>query len=178
MIYSLDGRTPAVAPDVYVAPGARIIGDVELGPGASVWFGAVLRGDVERLTVGPGTNIQDNSVLHSDPGAPLVLGRMVTVGHMVMLHGCEVGDHSLIGIGAVILNRARIGSHCIVGARSLVTEGKTFPDGVLILGSPARVVRELTAEERAGLEGSATRYMERAHRYRSGLQALGPNPEP
>jgi carbonic anhydrase/acetyltransferase-like protein (isoleucine patch superfamily) len=178
MIYSLDGRTPAIAADVYVAPGARVIGDVELGPGASVWFGAVLRGDVERLTVGPGTNIQDNSVLHADPGAPLVLGRMVTVGHMVMLHGCEVGDHSLIGIGAVILNRAHIGSHCIVGARSLVTEDKTFPDGVLILGSPARVVRELTAEERAGLEGSATRYIERARRYRSGLEALGPNPEP
>lgn len=178
MIYSLDGRTPAIAPDVYVAPGARVIGDVELGAGASVWFGAVLRGDVERLTVGPGTNIQDNSVLHSDPGAPLVLGRRVTVGHLVMLHGCEVGDHSLIGIGAVILNRARIGARCIVGARSLVTEGKTFPDGVLILGSPARVVRELTPEEMAGLEGSATRYMERAHRYRAGLEALGPNPEP
>lgn len=172
MLYSLDGRSPRLAPDVYVAPGASIIGDVELGPESSVWFGAVLRGDVERLTVGRGTNIQDNSVLHSDPGAPLVLGDMVTVGHLVMLHGCHVGDHSLIGIGAVILNQARIGPECIVGARALVTEGKEFPPGVLILGSPARVARELTPAELAGLRGSATRYRDRARQYRLGLSPL------
>jgi carbonic anhydrase/acetyltransferase-like protein (isoleucine patch superfamily) len=145
------------------------VGDVELGDDVSIWFGAVLRGDVERLTVGHGSNVQDNSVLHADPGAPLVLGAGVTVGHMVMLHGCHVGDHSLVGIGAVVMNHARIGANCLVGARSLVTEGKTFPDGVLIIGAPARVIRELTAAEIAGLRASAERYVQRAAEYRAGL---------
>ena len=169
MVYSLDGLAPQLAPDVYVAPGATVIGDVQLAAQSSVWFGAVLRGDVERLTIGRGTNIQDNSVLHSDPGAPLVLGDYVTVGHLVMLHGCHVGDRSLIGIGAVVLNHARIGANCLVGANALVTEGKAFPDGVLILGSPAKVARELTAEEIARLPETAHRYIRRAERYRTGL---------
>ncbi len=174
MVYSLDGLAPRLAPDVYVAPGATVLGDVQLGAQSSVWFGAVLRGDVERLTIGRGTNIQDNSVLHSDPGAPLVLGDYVTVGHLVMLHGCHVGDRSLIGIGAVVLNHARIGANSLVGANALVTEGKEFPDGVLILGSPAKVVRELTAEEIARLPETAHRYIRRAERYRARLATASP----
>lgn len=172
MIYSLEGVTPRIGAGVYVAPTATVIGDVELGDGASVWFGAVLRGDVERLRIGAATNIQDNSVLHSDPGSPLVLGERVTVGHRVILHGCLVGDESLIGMGATVLNNARIGRHCLVGANALITEGKEFADGMLIVGSPARVVRALTAEEISRLPLSAERYRERAERYASGLRSL------
>jgi len=172
VVYSLDGLAPQLAPDVYVAPGATVIGDVHLAAQSSVWFGAVLRGDVERLTIGRGTNIQDNSVLHSDPGAPLRLGDYVTVGHLVMLHGCHVGDRSLIGIGAVVLNHARIGANSLIGANALVTEGKVFPDGVLILGSPAKVVRDLTDEEIARLPETAHRYIRRAERYRAGLATV------
>ncbi|MCC7488316.1 MAG: gamma carbonic anhydrase family protein [Gammaproteobacteria bacterium] len=170
MIYALDGRAPQVAGDVYIAPGASVIGDVHIAAGASIWFGAILRGDVDRLTIGRGTNIQDNSVLHADPGTPLVVGAGVTVGHAVTLHGCHVGDESLIGIGAIVMNRVRIGAHCIVGAGALVTEGKEYPDGVLIVGSPARVIRELTAAEIAGLAESARRYSERAQLYRRALR--------
>lgn len=171
MILALPGKVPRVGAGGFVAPNATVVGDVVLGDDVSVWFGAVLRGDVERLTVGPGSNVQDNSVLHADPGAPLVLGAGVTVGHLVMLHGCHVGDHSLVGIGSVVMNHARIGANCLVGARSLVTEGKAFPDGVLIIGSPARVIRELTATEIAGLRASAERYVQRAAEYRAGLSA-------
>jgi carbonic anhydrase/acetyltransferase-like protein (isoleucine patch superfamily) len=166
MIYTLDGIAPTLRGRCYVAPSAAVIGDVILDEDTSVWFGAVVRGDVERITIGRGSNIQDNSVLHSDPGAPLTLHENVTVGHMVMLHGCTIGTNSLIGIGSTILNRATIGANCIVGANSLITEGKTFPDGMLILGSPARVVRELTAEELAKLPQSAERYVQRAELYR------------
>lgn len=171
MIFTVDGRVPAIAEDAYVAPTASVIGDVTLGSEASVWFGAVLRGDVERLTIGPGTNIQDNSVLHSDPGAPLTLAERVTVGHLVMLHGCDVGPGSLIGIGAIVMNHARIGARCIVGAGALVTEGKEFPDGVLIIGSPAKMARKLTDEELALMAGTAQRYIDRARSYRQQLQA-------
>jgi carbonic anhydrase/acetyltransferase-like protein (isoleucine patch superfamily) len=170
VIYALDNRVPQLAEDVYVAPNATVIGDVRLAAQASVWFGAVLRGDVERLTIGRGSNIQDNSVLHSDPGAPLVLGELVTVGHMVTLHGCHVGDHCLIGIGAIVMNHAHIGARSIVGAGALVTEGKSFPDGVLIIGSPARIVRELTAGEMERMAGTAQRYVDRARIYRRGLR--------
>lgn len=171
MILALPGKPPRLGARGFVAPNATVVGDVVLGDDVSIWFGAVLRGDVERLTVGNGSNVQDNSVLHADPGAPLVLGTGVTVGHMVMLHGCHVGDHSLVGIGSVVMNHARIGANCLVGARSLVTEGKSFPDGVLIIGSPARVIRELTATEIAGLRASADRYVQRAAEYRAGLSA-------
>jgi carbonic anhydrase/acetyltransferase-like protein (isoleucine patch superfamily) len=171
VILALPGKAPRVGARGFVAPNATVVGDVVLGDDVSVWFGAVLRGDVERLTVGAGSNVQDNSVLHADPGAPLVLGAGVTVGHMVMLHGCHVGDHSLVGIGSVVMNHARIGANCLVGARSLVTEGKAFPDGVLIIGAPARVIRELTATEIAGLRASAERYVQRAAEYRAGLSA-------
>lgn len=172
MLYALGEHEPVMEGACYVAPGAAVIGHVLLGADSSVWFGAVIRGDVEPITIGRGSNVQDGSVLHADPGAPLVLDEMVTVGHQVMLHGCRIGRHSLIGIGSTILNRAVIGQNCIVGANALVTEDKKFPDGVLILGTPARVVRELTAEEIASLPGSAQRYMERAARYRAQLSAV------
>jgi carbonic anhydrase/acetyltransferase-like protein (isoleucine patch superfamily) len=172
VIFTIDGRTPEIADDAWVAPSAAVIGDVVLGSQASVWFGAVLRGDVERLIIGRGTNIQDNSVLHSDPGAPLTLGAGITVGHLATLHGCRIGDGSLIGIGAVVMNHARVGAHCIVGAGALVTEGKEFPDRVLIIGSPAKVVRSLTDEELVRMAGNAQRYMDRAARYRRGLREV------
>lgn len=171
-LYAIDDRRPQLTADCYVAPSASVIGDVRLAAEVSVWFGAVIRGDVEPITLGRGTNIQDGCVLHTDPGAPLVLDEYVTVGHCVMLHGCRIGRQSLIGIGSVILNHAEIGPNCIVGANSLITEGKSFPEGVLILGSPAKVVRELTAEELAALPASARRYIDRGRLYRNRLSAI------
>ncbi|MGI9342087.1 MAG: gamma carbonic anhydrase family protein [Gammaproteobacteria bacterium] len=170
MIYALDGVAPEIRGRHFVAPNAAVIGDVFMAEDTSVWFGAVVRGDVERIAIGRGSNVQDNSVLHSDPGAPLTLAEQVTVGHMVMLHGCSIGTNSLIGIGSVILNHAKIGANCLVGANSLITEGKEFPDGVLILGSPAKVIRDLTDEELAKLPISAARYIERAAQYRRDLR--------
>ena len=146
-IYELDGVAPQVAGSAWVADSAQVMGKVVLAEDASVWFGTVVRGDTECIAIGAGSNVQDASVLHADFGQPLVIGERVTVGHKVMLHGCTVGDESLIGIGAVILNGAKIGRNCLVGAGSLVTEGKEFPDGSMILGSPARVVRQLTPEQ-------------------------------
>ncbi|MEZ5563231.1 MAG: gamma carbonic anhydrase family protein [Gammaproteobacteria bacterium] len=172
MIYALDGLVPQLADDVYIAPTASVIGDVVLAAQVSVWFGAVIRGDVERIVVGRGSNIQDNSVLHSDPGAPLTVGELVTAGHMVTLHGCHIGDGTLIGMGASILNHARIGRNCLVGAQALITEGKEFPDGMLIVGSPARAIRKLTPQELEAIAGNRQRYIERARRYRAGLRSL------
>lgn len=171
-IYQLDHLAPDIHPSAYVADSAQVIGDVRLGAQSSVWFGAVLRGDTDTLHVGAGSNIQDGSVLHADTGYPLRVGERVTVGHQVMLHGCTVGDESLIGIGAVVLNGAQIGRHSLVGARSLITEGKVFPDGSLIMGSPAKVVRALTPDEIDGLRRSAQHYMANAERYVSGLKKL------
>ena len=173
MIYSLEQRNPDIADNsVFIAPGAAVIGNVELASDSSVWFGAVLRGDIERITIGQGSNIQDGSVLHTDPGHPLTIGKDVTVGHLVMLHGCKIGDNSLIGIGSTVMNGASIGSDSIVGAHSLVTEGKSFPDCVLILGVPAEIARELSAEEIARLPDSARRYSERAKSYLNSLSPL------
>jgi carbonic anhydrase/acetyltransferase-like protein (isoleucine patch superfamily) len=172
-IYELDGRRPEVAESAWVADSAQVMGDVALGEGVSVWFGAIARGDSDRIVVGAGSNIQDGCVLHADDGLPLVIGERVTVGHQVMLHGCTIGDESLIGIGATVLNRARIGKHCLVGAGSLVTEGKEFPDGSMIMGSPARVVRQLTPEQIEGLRKSAQHYMDNAQWYRKGLKKIG-----
>lgn len=172
MIYTLEGLMPRLGRDVYVAPNATLVGDVELGDEVSIWFGAVLRGDVERLTIGRQSNVQDNSVLHSDPGSPLTLGESVTVGHAVILHGCAIGDGSLIGMGASILNDARIGRHCLVGANALITEGKVYADGMLIVGSPARAIRPLTPEELARMAGSAGRYVERGKIYQKGLSPV------
>lgn len=172
-LYELDGISPRTAPSAWVADSAEVIGHVVLGESSSIWFGAVLRGDNEPITIGAGTNVQDGSVLHSDPGQPLVLGERVTIGHKVMLHGCTVGDESLIGIGAVVLNGARIGRNCLVGAGALVTEGKEFPDGSMILGSPAKAVRQLTPEQIQGLRRSAEGYIDNARRFRAGLHRIG-----
>ena len=171
-IYQLDDFIPSVAETAYVADSAEVIGRVTLGEDVSIWFNAVLRGDSDTLTVGAGSNVQDGSVLHADTGFPLVIGQNVTVGHQVMLHGCTVGDESLIGIGAVVLNGARIGRNCVVGAGALVTEGKEFPDGSLIVGAPAKVVRELTEAQVANLRASAAHYVNNGRRYRAGLKKI------
>ncbi|MDI9331949.1 MAG: gamma carbonic anhydrase family protein [Alphaproteobacteria bacterium] len=171
-IYQLDEHTPQLASEAWVADSAEVMGQVSLGERASVWFNTVVRADNEAITIGPETNIQDGTVLHCDPGKPLHIGRGVTVGHNVMLHGCTVGDHSLIGIGAVILNGAVIGKHCLVGAGALVTEGKEFPDGSMILGSPAKAVRQLTPEQIEGLQRIAQSYVQNAARYRRGLKKI------
>ena len=171
-IYELDGVAPRVAASAWVADTAQVIGNVVLGENASVWFGTVVRGDTEAITIGAGTNIQDGSVLHADVGFPLTIGANVTVGHQVMLHGCTIGDESLIGIGAIVLNGARIGKNCLVGAGALVTEGKEFPDGSMIIGSPAKAVRELSPEQIEGLRQSARHYMDNARRFQSGLRKL------
>lgn len=172
-LYELDGMTPQVAASAWVAGNAQVIGNVVLAEDSSVWFGVTLRGDTETITVGRGSNIQDGSVLHADVGFPMTVGENVTVGHQVMLHGCTIGDGSLIGIGAVVLNGAKIGKHCLVGAGSLVTEGKEFPDGSMILGSPARAVKALTPEQIEGLRMSAKHYTDNAARYRKTLKKIG-----
>ncbi|MBC7600704.1 MAG: gamma carbonic anhydrase family protein [Polaromonas sp.] len=171
-IYQLDDLTPSIHETVWIAENAQVMGNVSLAEGSSVWFGAVIRGDTETISVGQGSNIQDNSVLHADMGMPLVIGENVTVGHQVMLHGCTIGDGSLIGIQAVVLNGARIGKNCLVGAGSLVTEGKEFPDGSMIFGSPAKAVRQLTPEQIEGLKMSAQHYMDNARRYKAGLKKI------
>ena len=171
-IYQLDEHTPQVHPTAFVADSAQVVGRVTLGAGSSVWFNAVVRADNEPMTIGAGSNIQDGSVVHSDTGFPLSVGERVTVGHQVVLHGCTVGDESLIGIGAVVLNGARIGKHCLDGAGSLVTEGKEFPDGSMILGSPAKVVRQLTPEQIDGLRRSAQHYIANAQRFQAGLKKV------
>jgi carbonic anhydrase/acetyltransferase-like protein (isoleucine patch superfamily) len=171
-IYELDGKAPTLGKNVWIADSAQVIGQVTLEENVSIWFGTVIRGDSEHIRIGRGTNIQDASVLHADEGVPLTLGENVSVGHKVMLHGCTVGDGTLIGIGAVILNHAKIGKNCLVGAGSLVTEGKEFPDGSMILGSPAKVVRQLTPEQMAGLQRIAAHYVENAERFRQGLKKI------
>ena len=172
-VSALNGTQPRVADSAWVADSAQVMGNVVLGEDSSVWFGTVIRGDTETITVGRGSNIQDASVLHADIGKPLTIGDNVTVGHQVMLHGCTIGDESLIGIGAIVLNGAKIGRHCLVGAGALVTEGKEFPDGSMIIGSPAKAVRQLTPEQIEGLKLSAQHYMDNARRFRAGLKKLG-----
>ena len=172
-LYRLDDRVPRLHESAWVADSATVLGDVELEEDASVWFGAVLRGDTELLRVGRGSNVQDGSVLHADSGYPTTIGDGVTIGHQVMLHGCTIGAGSLVGIGSIILNGARIGRQSLVGARSLVTEGKSFPDGSLIMGTPAVVVRALSAEQIEGLRQSAEHYVANARRFRAGLAKIG-----
>ena len=172
-LYELDGVAPQLAAGAWVADSAQLIGNVLLGENASIWFGTVARGDNEPITIGRNSNVQDLSALHSDLGSPLTLGENVTVGHMVMLHGCTVGDNSLIGIGAVVLNNARIGRNCIVGAGSVVTENKEFPDNSLILGSPAKVVRTLDEASAARLRANAQHYVDNSERFRNGLKKVG-----
>jgi carbonic anhydrase/acetyltransferase-like protein (isoleucine patch superfamily) len=172
-IYQLDNHIPAVADSAWVADNAQVMGAVSIAADASVWFGVTVRGDTETIEIGEGSNIQDGSVMHADHGKPIKVGKNVTVGHMVMLHGCTIGDESLIGIGAVVLNGAKIGKNCLVGAGSLVTEGKEFPDGSMIMGTPAKVVRELSPEQIEGLRQSASHYVENARRFKAGLKKIG-----
>ena len=169
-LYSIDDQTPSIHPTAWVAPSADLIGDVRLGERCSVWFGAVIRADNTPIILGPETNFQDGAVGHSDPGAPLTLGARVTVGHQAILHGCTVGDEALIGMGARILNGAVIGRQCIVGAGALVTEGKSFEPRSLIVGSPARAVRQLSDEQVALLKVSAAHYAEKAAHYAEQLR--------
>jgi carbonic anhydrase/acetyltransferase-like protein (isoleucine patch superfamily) len=173
-VYQLGDKAPVLpAEDEYwIAPNAQVMGSVVLHRNASVWFGCSLRGDNDPLIIGEDSNIQDNSVLHTDEGVPLTIGARVTVGHMVMLHGCEIGDGSLIGIGSIVLNGAKIGKGCLVGANSLITENKVFPDGVMIMGSPARIVRELSDMESKRLELSAAHYVANWKRYSRDLKPL------
>lgn len=172
MIWELDGIAPEISPDAWVAPDAQIMGRVVIEPGASVWWGAVLRGDNEEIRVGRGSNVQDLCCLHTDPGFPLVIGENVTVGHRAMLHGCRIGDGSLIGMGATVLNGARIGQGSLVGASALISEGKEIPDRVLVMGAPGRVVREIDDAKYEDLLISARRYQDNARRFHAGLKRV------
>ena len=171
-IFQLDDLTPSLHASTWVADRAEVIGNVTLAEDVNVWFGVVIRGDNDTITIGKGSNIQDNSVLHADDGVPLTIGENVTVGHQVMLHGCTVGDNSLIGIQAVILNNAKIGKNCLVGAGALVTEGKEFPDGSMIIGSPAKAVKQLSPEQIEGLKLIAKNYVNNALRYKARLKKI------
>jgi carbonic anhydrase/acetyltransferase-like protein (isoleucine patch superfamily) len=164
-VYGLDDVTPEIAEDCWIAPDAVVLGKVRILKGASIWFGAVLRGDNAWITIGPNSNVQDHSIIHADPGQPVTIGRGVTIGHRVMVHSASVGDGSLIGMGAILLNRAMIGTQSLVGAGALVTEDKNFEDGKLILGVPAKAVRDLSKEQILGLEKSAAVYVANAQRY-------------
>ena len=172
-VYNLGAVAPTLPPDdeYWIAPGAVVIGNVILKTNASIWFNAVARGDNDPIIIGENSNVQDGSVLHTDTGSPLTIGANVTVGHMVMLHGCTIGDGSLVGIGSIILNGARIGKNCLIGANTLITEGKEIPDNAMVMGSPGKVVREIGPEQAAVLAGSALHYVENWKRYRAGLAA-------
>lgn len=172
-IFELDGIQPQLAAGAWVADSAEVIGNVRLGRDANIWHQVVIRGDNELVEIGEEVNIQDASVLHSDPGFPLTLEKRVSIGHQVMLHGCTIGEGSLVGIGAVILNGAKIGKHCLVGAGALVTEGKEFPDGSMILGSPAKAVKSLSSEQLARLEYISSHYVKNAQRFKKGLKRIG-----
>lgn len=174
MIYQYLDKPPEFASPFkgWVADSAQVMGDVYLGHQASVWFGAVIRGDNERIHIGDYSNVQENSVIHTDAGIEVKIGNYVTIGHLAMLHGCEIGDNSLIGIGAVVLNNAKIGKNCIIGAKALVTEGKEIPDNSLVVGSPAKVVKTLTDEQTAMLKLSAVHYAERCQKFRAGLKEV------
>lgn len=175
-LYALDGDRPEPSPggEFFVAPGAHVIGRVRLGRNANIWFGSVLRGDNEWMTIGENTNIQDNCTLHSDPGFPLTIGAGCTIGHGAIVHGCTIGENSLIGMGATVLNGARIGKNSIVGANALVTEGKEFPDNSLIVGAPAKVARTLDDTAVAGLKAAAEHYVANARRFAKGLERVDP----
>ncbi len=174
MIYALDGIAPEIAEDTWIAPDANVIGRVVLAAGASVWFGVTIRGDNEEIRIGAGSNVQENCVFHTDPGCPLTIGENCTIGHKAMLHGCEIGDGSLVGMGATILNRAKIGKGCLIGAGALIPEGKEIPDGSLVMGVPGKVVRSLDDAAQAGLIASAVHYQDNMRRFRAGLAAVSP----
>jgi len=165
MFYDLENKKIKNSGNNWIAPNATIIGDVILEKNTSIWFNATLRGDIENIQIGEGSNVQDGSVLHTDPGYPLKIGKNVTIGHLVMLHGCTIGDNSLIGIGAVILNNVKIGKNCIIGAKSLITENKEIPDNSLVVGSPGRVIRKVTDEEVKAIMKNSIRYQENWKKY-------------
>jgi len=171
-LYTLDGIAPDIAEDTWIAPDANLIGRIIIEAAASVWFCAILRGDNEPITVGTGSNIQENCVLHTDIGYPLIIGAGCTIGHKVMLHGCTIGENSLIGMGATVLNGARIGKNCLIGAGALITEGKEIPDGSLVMGAPGKVVRQLDDAAIEGLRKSARGYQANMRRFRAGLQRV------
>jgi len=173
-LYALGDDTPRVPEpgDYWIAPDAQVMGRVTMHHQASVWFGAIVRGDVEDITIGEDSNVQDASVLHADHGSPLVIGKKVTVGHKVMLHGCTIGDNSLIGIGSIILNNTKIGKNCLIGANTLIAEGKDIPDNSMVLGSPGKVVRQLADEDVAMLKASADHYVANWKRFALGLKRL------
>ena len=171
MLYELDGVAVQAEGDYWVADSATVVGNVLLKQDASVWFNAVVRGDNDLITIGAGSNVQDGSVLHTDPGYPLTIGAHVTIGHKVMLHGCDIGEGSLIGINAVVLNGAKIGKNCLIGANALITEGKEIPDNSMVMGSPGKVVRTLTDEQAAGIRAGAAHYVENARRFKAGAVA-------
>ena len=172
MIFELGNKRLKGDGKYWVSPSANLIGDVTLKNDSSVWFNAVLRGDIENITVGEGSNIQDNCVLHTDKGFPLKIGKMVTVGHLVMLHGCTIMDNSLIGIGSTILNNSVIGNNCIIGANSLITEGKKIPDNSLVMGSPGKVIRQVTEEEKKAITENAKRYIDNWKKYVKDLKKI------
>lgn len=171
-LYAIDDRLPQLAPTAWVAPSATVLGRVVLADGVGIWFGAVLRGDNEPIVIGEASNVQENTVMHTDVGFPLTVGRGVTIGHQAMLHGCTIGDGSLIGIQAVVMNGVRIGRECLIGAGALVPEGKTIPDRSLVLGSPGKVVRELTDDDVARIRASAASYVARAAEFRTQLRRI------
>lgn len=171
-IYQLAAFTPEIDPSAYVTDSAKLIGKVRVGAKASIWFDVTIRGDNELITVGDGSNVQEGCVLHTDPGFPLTIGQNVTVGHQAMLHGCTIGDGSLIGIQAIILNGAQIGKNCLVGAGALVTEGKVFPDNSLIIGSPAKVARTLLPEDIARMQANTQNYVQRGQAYKTELKRI------
>lgn len=168
-IYSLDGVSPQIDEDSWIAPDANVIGKIVIQEGASVWFGATLRGDNEEIVIGKGSNVQENTIMHTDMSYPLTVGEGCTIGHKALLHGCTIGDNTLIGMGAVILNGAKIGKNCLIGANALITENKVIPDGSLVMGSPGKVVRELDEQGIQGLRASALNYQQNMRRFRAGL---------
>ncbi len=169
MFYNLEDKKPKNSGENWVAPNAIVVGDVTLEKNTSIWFNATLRGDIESIHIGEGSNVQDGSVLHTDPGYPLKIGKDVTIGHLVMLHGCTIGNNSLIGIGAVILNNAKIGNNCIIGAKALITENKEIPDNSLVFGAPGRVMRKVTDEEVKLVTENAKHYQENWKKYSKSL---------
>ena len=171
-LYALDGISPEIDAEGWVAPTADVMGKVRLAKGGSIWFGAVLRGDNEWISIGEGSNVQDLSVLHTDMGAPLDIGANCTIGHRAILHGCTIGEQTLIGMGAVILNHAKIGARCLIGAHALIAEGKEIPDGSLVIGAPGKIARVLTEEEQGRLLLSAEGYQRNAARFRARLKSI------
>lgn len=171
MIFGVAGKTPQLQGEYFIAENAVVVGDVRLGNNVSIWFGAVVRGDVDSIRIGENTNIQDGAVLHVDAGSPLEIGSGVTVGHAAVLHGCTVGDNTLIGIRSVVLNGAKIGKYCLIGANTLVTENKVIPDGSLVVGSPGKAIRTLTAAEMEAIRANARHYVESAGQYRNELES-------